>query len=574
MKPKTTREVDRNSDGKGAEDRTDRGSPIGRIIHSRPFIPILGFGIAVALFAFSSQFVERPPVLNELAPEVALPGDVLVLTGENFGDSRSGGEVVIAGARTTTSSYLEWSDTQISVIIPEDAGSGLVKVVTKSGVSNGLLFTNRRHIPIVLSGPGEPGQPYIRAIEPQKGTVGSLVSIQGINFNFERGQGKVLFTPPLLARGSQDESTSHLVEATDLDGCYEIWSDQEIHVRIPDGASSGNVWVSTDHGISNSVYFEVIEEAGTKVFLERRGYQIGYSVDVTVVSAETPNSLDLWIPSLFAGLTQRNIESVHEPEPLWQNFRGVMRYRFEDVYSGQRITMQQTSWFDRVAVECRINSTGVSGTSDTGSKLYTTFTHPDPIVPSDDPAVIDRAARIVRRADNPYINARSIYRHMLDVFTLDTEFRGDPVEDGLSGSTGDPYAYSILFTALCRTSGIPARPVSGYLVYGNKNIDVHHWAEFYIDGFGWVPVDPSLGDGLRFGEFPSVEDPAEYYFGNMDNQHITFTRGYVQIPTINPRGRRTARDRAFSLQGTFEESNGGLNVYIADWRDAEVVDWW
>jgi len=49
--------------------------------------------------------------------------------------------------------------------------------------------------------------------------------------------------------------------------------------------------------------------------------------------------------------------------------------------------------------------------------------------------------------------------------------------------------FSILFVAMCRAMGIPAR-----LVRDNSISSVTHaWSEFYLEGRGWVHVDPTAG---------------------------------------------------------------------------------
>ena len=69
----------------------------------------------------------------------------------------------------------------------------------------------------------------------------------------------------------------------------------------------------------------------------------------------------------------------------------------------------------------------------------------------------------------------------------------------LSGRSGD---IAQLFVALCRSIGIPARPVFGLRMdssrlfgslgtNGNLSTAQHCRAEFYSPGYGWVPVDPA-----------------------------------------------------------------------------------
>ncbi len=56
---------------------------------------------------------------------------------------------------------------------------------------------------------------------------------------------------------------------------------------------------------------------------------------------------------------------------------------------------------------------------------------------------------------------------------------------------GDCGQFAALFVAWCRAVGIPAREVIGALVPVDA-MNPHAWAEFWLDGTGWVPVDPSM----------------------------------------------------------------------------------
>jgi hypothetical protein len=88
-----------------------------------------------------------------------------------------------------------------------------------------------------------------------------------------------------------------------------------------------------------------------------------------------------------------------------------------------------------------------------------------------------------------------------------------------------------------------------------------------------VPADPALGDGIGYISMP-VEDPRSFYFGNLDNQHITFSRHVVEIPKVNPHSRTRDIPRPFSLQTVWEEYQPEIGGYGSSWSDLRVIDWW
>jgi len=77
-----------------------------------------------------------------------------------------------------------------------------------------------------------------------------------------------------------------------------------------------------------------------------------------------------------------------------------------------------------------------------------------------------------------------------------------------------------LFIALCRASGIPAKFVIGVSISKENRgspAGYHCWAEFYLKGRGWIPVDIS--------EAWHDKSKYEYYFGALDAGRIEFSHG-------------------------------------------------
>lgn len=71
-------------------------------------------------------------------------------------------------------------------------------------------------------------------------------------------------------------------------------------------------------------------------------------------------------------------------------------------------------------------------------------------------------------------------------------------ERTLKNRKGDCTEFSDLFVALCRADSIPARIVKGLTTFWGKNsTPSHSWAEVFLEGIGWVSVDPTHNDDFK-----------------------------------------------------------------------------
>ena len=540
----------------------------------KEFIYITILFALLAVLLISSRMTGRPPLVESITPKIGFPQDVMVITGKYFGEQRNGAEVVIAGYSPVSSDYLEWTDTRISLRIPEDVSSGMVRVITGNGKSRGVLFTNKEQIPVVLSGPGEPGHPFIQDVEPKSGSVGTLLTISGMNFGLHRGASQVYFTwiTGDESRQYTEADLSSLIPALAYDLDYEQWSDREIQVWIPDGASSGNMLVATDKGRSNAVYVEIEGVAGTKLFPEKRTYAVQYSLEVGSVTADGENRLYLWVPQLVQAPEQREIQLVsQEPEPLFENVDGVKLFCLENVAEGGTYPVFQSFMVDRYSVETKVSIARVPSSYDSARKLYRKYTAADTIVPAADDRIAKIGTAVVGRERNPYRKAREIYRYLIDRLQAEPELQDyDPLA-ALDSRKANAYIYAVLFCALARSQGIPARPVAGYLIDRTLAAVRHYWAEFYLDSVGWIPVDPILAEGKIRVSLPPEINPYNYYFGNLDFNHLAFSKGLIELNQMDPKGRAVRRTDIPSLQGIHEEATGALSSYSAYWSDLDVL---
>jgi transglutaminase-like putative cysteine protease len=550
--------------------------PYHRIVRSKAFIPTLVVAGLVVVILLSSRLAGRPPQIESITPRSGKPGDVMIITGRYFGHERNG-EVRISGMSPTSGEYIEWTDTVITVVIPDEAASGLVYVITKNGKSGGILFTNITQIPVPASGPARPGEPSIDVVQPMAARVGDVITIKGKNFGLKKGNSEVYFA---WAGGSEPDAAGvsepvSLIAARDYNYDVISWTDIEIVLRVPDGAASGNVLVSSDKGRSNSLYFEVLAGAGLKEYSDPHEFFVRYGLTVKDIQSTGGGTLYLWAPNIITTPEQRRVELVsRSPEPMLENRNGSGLYAFTDVKKDATYSISVSYAFERFAVVSQVTASKVPMTYDTSSAMYSHFTSPDIDCPSGNPDIIKALAGIVQAEKNPYLKAKRIYDAVVDRLTYSAlEKSADPVTT-LRTRRGDPFSYAALCCTLLRAAGIPARTMSGYLVGGGpEKVFRHFWNEFYIETLGWVPMDTFLGDVTALSPVSGETglDLKTYYFGNLDNRHVTFTKGLETASRMSPDGTVRRRSDYPFLSTIHEESVGGITGYTGVFEDLREI---
>lgn len=135
------------------------------------------------------------------------------------------------------------------------------------------------------------------------------------------------------------------------------------------------------------------------------------------------------------------------------------------------------------------------------------------------------ARRITAGAENPEAKGRRIYDYVYAHMAYDKTAPGwgqGDTQRACEVGKGNCTDFHSLFMSLAFASGLPARFTMGLSISttaaaGSLGKSYHCWAEFYADGKGWIPVDIS----------EAWKDPArkEYFFGRLDAQRITLSRG-------------------------------------------------
>jgi transglutaminase-like putative cysteine protease len=148
---------------------------------------------------------------------------------------------------------------------------------------------------------------------------------------------------------------------------------------------------------------------------------------------------------------------------------------------------------------------------------------PDQLVPLND-RIRKLAADVTAQKTTDLDKARAIYDYVVANMKYDKSGTGWGNGDILwacDAKRGNCTDFHALFIGLCRSAGIPARFSIGFPLpdrRGEGEIAGYHcWAEFFLNGYGWVPVDAS--------EAAKHPDKREYFFGAHDENRVQLSTG-------------------------------------------------
>ena len=554
-----------------------------------PLLRTLLWILFAALFTFISLFISKKlkslPEIKELTPPVGSPGDIVIINGHGFGNSKDSSCVDFGGNNLTASSYILWSDEQIKIVLPPDFQDGLVSVKTKNGRSNPAFFANANAAPVAVMPDKSSILPVITSFSPESPVIGGEFIIYGTNFGTIRDKSQVFFSiqrgENRLQRNENDnsgiESKENLrfIPCNEDDFDYEYWSDNEIRVRIPDGAVAGEAYVQTAKGKSPEIFVNVSGKAGVKAFILPKTYLIQTAVDIDDASTDKDSSIILRCPYPYVTAAQPLVQLTNSKyEPVIENYQHSTIYQVrKDNVKEEKKRFSEDFMIYVYETRTELSAAKLGKREGINTELYEYATRADECVPSDDEAVHDLLKKIIGNEKNAYNIAALVYNYMTENFTVRGDIRRGKISpiDLIDKKHGDAYDFAMIFTALLRAAGIPALPDSGILIGADMKAQNHWWCEFYLSEFGWVPADPALGAGLDYQLWRKDTDVRKYYFGNLDAQHILFSRGWNEIKPSSPQNKTVTRQRTFALQEIWEEALGTNIKYSSYWADPVVL---
>lgn len=175
--------------------------------------------------------------------------------------------------------------------------------------------------------------------------------------------------------------------------------------------------------------------------------------------------------------------------------------------------------------------------------------------------------RLVGDEKNPLARARRIFHYISEEMRWcpEMEYAIIPccAQKLFTAKRGDCGVHAILFITMCRYAGIPARWQSGW-ESKPEDWNMHDWAEFHVEPWGWLPADPSYG--LQKSDDPEIR---EFYLGHQDSYRLIGNLDYgAELHPPKP----TLRSEPADFQRGEVELDG-RNLYFDDWTYDIKFEW-
>ena len=150
---------------------------------------------------------------------------------------------------------------------------------------------------------------------------------------------------------------------------------------------------------------------------------------------------------------------------------------------------------------------------------------PEPLVQSDDSVIIAMARSIVRGERRAGRVADILMQWVYDNLEKKITVSVPSAAQVLQERSGDCNEHTVLYVALARALGLPARTASG-VVYLRGNFYYHAWPEVWIGQ--WVAVDPT------FGQYPADAAHLRFVIGGLARQvELVRLIGRLQVTVVN-----------------------------------------
>ena len=332
---------------------------------------------------------------------------------------------------------------------------------------------------------------------------------------------------------------------TNKQSLYVSYSSEEPYIRDNPNAEPNHELTYRDRTFIHPLHYHFNRE-------KRIGLSNGYLLEMSYVEQIDPLE-EVYLPDLewrIALPSETERQKVKSVEaiglPFTEEFidgQRVALFKFDTLTPGERHLFGWRAILEVRGMKYRLTPRDVENLSSLPTEFTNRYLVDDDDLAMESKVVRDAAIQAVGTENNLLRKMYNIRNFVYDELSYGIKPHIDTPDIVLERGIGSCGEYVGVLLALCRLNGIACRTVGRYKCpsYADKKgvplqPDYNHvWLEFYIPGFGWLPMESNPDDVGRDGPHPTR------FFMGLSWYHIEIGKG-ISFETITSEGKRLQKE--------------------------------
>ncbi|MGV8962683.1 MAG: transglutaminase-like domain-containing protein [Candidatus Saccharimonadaceae bacterium] len=269
----------------------------------------------------------------------------------------------------------------------------------------------------------------------------------------------------------------------------------------------------TDSLLSDALKEVNMNDDNSKYTLPPKTMKVSYSLTVKPNVVKDGDLIRAWLPYPRKDIArQTNVKfiSASQLNYILSNDRTVHTSMYMEqkavkdvptVFSVEYEFTSQGEWFNFEHIE-----NAKANTKSIDNAQYTTEKIPHILFTDELKTLTDK---VTQNTTTTSETVSAIYHHIVTNYPWASALEYSTIfnipEYVIENKKGDCGQVALLLITMLRYKGIPARWQSGWMMHPGE-VNLHDWAEYYVDGVGWIPIDVSFGRG------GDINNPVPRYF--------------------------------------------------------------
>ena len=167
---------------------------------------------------------------------------------------------------------------------------------------------------------------------------------------------------------------------------------------------------------------------------------------------------------------------------------------------------------------------------------------------------------VTQNANGTKETVEAIYKHIVENYPWASALEYSTIKNipeyAIENKKGDCGQVALLLIAMLRYKDIPAHWQSGWMMHPGE-VNLHDWAEYYIDGVGWIPIDASFGRT----DIENSPLPKKFFLSGMDSYRLYINDDYSG--NFHPKKKHPRSETVDFQRGEVETDSE--NLYFDKW---------